>query len=116
MPELPDVEIFRKEADKALHAKITQIDILDSHFVGITKHTFNKDIVGKKIQSTLCRGKYLFLYTENKTLVVLHFGMTGYLKYLPARPGEYHCFSAHRLPYRLSRRLFGQLPDQKRKE
>ena len=84
MPELPDVEIFRKEADKALHAKITQIDILDSHFVGITKHTFNKDIVGKKIQSTLRRGKYLFLYTENKTLVVLHFGMTGYLKYLPA--------------------------------
>lgn len=82
MPELPDVEIFRKEAEKSKNAEITGFEIDDKDFVELTPKKFSSKLKGKKFKDTLRRGKYLFMKVNNDAGVVMHFGMTGYLEYL----------------------------------
>ena len=84
MPELPDVEVYRKEAQKAQNKKINHISVIDKHFVDISKITLGREIAGKKLKEIYRRGKYLFLTTDNHWSIVMHFGMTGRLEYLPA--------------------------------
>jgi len=83
MPELPDVEIFKQEAEKALHKRIDNVEIKDSDFVQATQQEFEKHVIGNELQEVWRKGKYLFLETGNQSTVVLHFGMTGLLKYAP---------------------------------
>ncbi len=94
MPELPDVEIFRRYfLSTSLHKKIRAVDIKSRDML--------KEVSAEKIKSTLERnsfmsalrhGKYLFMETErDEKWLVLHFGMTGFLKYykdLDHRPGH----------------------------
>ncbi len=82
MPELPDVEIYRQEAEKARNMEIESFETEDKKFVGISKNEFNKKLKGEKFKKTIRRGKYLFLSTGKEKAVVMHFGMTGDLKYL----------------------------------
>ncbi len=82
MPELPDVEIYRQEAEKARNTGIESFKIEDRKFVGISKKEFKKKLKGEKFKKTIRRGKYLFLSTGKEKAVVMHFGMTGALKYL----------------------------------
>ena len=82
MPELPDVEIFRKEAEKSTNSGIRSVEIEDSGFVDLTKNDINKKLKDKKFKETIRRGKYLFMPVDKDAAVVMHFGMTGYLKYL----------------------------------
>lgn len=82
MPELPDVEIYRQEAEKAKNSEIESFEIEDKKFVGISKNEFSKKLKGEKFKNTTRRGKYLFLSTGKDKAVVMHFGMTGDLKYL----------------------------------
>jgi NAD-dependent DNA ligase len=52
MPELPDVELFKKEAEKAKEQKIENMDIVDKHFVltgSLEKYTRSE--AKKKIES-----------------------------------------------------------------
>lgn len=115
MPELPDVEIFRQEAEKAAGQVIESVDINDSDFLDTSQARFNKYLSGNKLKDTFRRGKYLFLFTENKHAVVMHFGMTGYLKYAARNkdaPGYAKCSfnleNDHRLYY-VSKRKLGQV-------
>lgn len=82
MPELPDVEIFRKEAEKSKNSEITGFEIDDKEFVELNQNKFNNNLKGKKFKDTLRRGKYLFMNVDDNAGVVMHFGMTGYLEYL----------------------------------
>ena len=82
MPELPDVEIYRQEAEKAKNSGIENFEIEDKKFVGISKNEFSKKLKGEKFKNAIRRGKYLFLSTGKDKAVVMHFGMTGDLKYL----------------------------------
>lgn len=81
MPELPDVEIFRKEAEKSKNSEITGFEINEKDFVELTQNKFNSNLKGKKFKDTLRRGKYLFMKVDDDAGVVMHFGMTGYLEY-----------------------------------
>lgn len=82
MPELPDVEIYRQEAEKAKNSGIENFEIEDKKFIGISKNEFSKKLKGEKFKNATRRGKYLFLSTGKDKAVVMHFGMTGDLKYL----------------------------------
>jgi formamidopyrimidine-DNA glycosylase len=79
MPELPDVEMFARQAEKARGQNITFFRIHNKKFVKDEED--NLSVVGKKIRKIFRKGKYLFLYTAEKTGLAMHFGMTGFLKY-----------------------------------
>jgi formamidopyrimidine-DNA glycosylase len=81
MPELPDVEIFRKEAEKSKNSEITGFEIGDKDFVELTQNKFKSNLKGKRFNDILRRGKYLFLKVDDNAGVVMHFGMTGFLVY-----------------------------------
>lgn len=88
MPELPDVEVYRKEAEKCKNSGIESIKVNDARFVKNSENELNKSFKGKHIKKILRRGKYLFLSAEKGVSVVLHFGMTGDLSYLKANEKE----------------------------
>jgi len=82
MPELPDVEIFRKEAEKNKNSEIIGFEIDDNDFVELSQNEFNSNVKSKHFKNIQRRGKYLFLKMSDDAGIVMHFGMTGYLEYL----------------------------------
>ena len=115
MPELPDVEIFRQEAEKALYSVVEAVSIEDPGFVDATEKSLNKYITGNILKKTVRRGKHLFLVLENNYAVAMHFGMTGNLKFSNKKsetPGYVKCIfdlnNDHRLFY-VSKRKLGRL-------
>lgn len=81
MPELPDVEIFKKEADKAKGAIIESVEAGASKMVNSSQSGMTRFLQDKEVEETFRHGKYLFLSVGNKEALVMHFGMTGELKY-----------------------------------
>jgi formamidopyrimidine-DNA glycosylase len=83
MPELPDVEVFRQYVEStALHQRIDSTGIRDKDMLkGVSAPGLRKDLKGEGIESARRHGKYLFLEMEGGKWLVLHFGMTGSLKY-----------------------------------
>jgi len=77
MPELPDIEIFRREAEKCRDTAFTRLMINDKKFVKVTGKVFNEKLNGKVLKEVVRHGKYLFLKVADDTAVVIHFGMTG---------------------------------------
>ena len=82
MPELPDVEIFRQYLDAtALHKTIETVDIKGKDMVkGISGKKLVQHLGKSRFESSRRHGKYLFAELPDGWLV-LHFGMTGFLKY-----------------------------------
>ncbi|MDG5814827.1 DNA-formamidopyrimidine glycosylase family protein [Chitinispirillales bacterium ANBcel5] len=82
MPELPDVEVFRRIVEKtALKKKITDLQVLNSKILETsTPNDFKKAFLNKSFSSVIRHGKHLFLGTES-IFLHMHFGMTGYVKY-----------------------------------
>lgn len=83
MPELPDVEVFRRYFDKtSLNKEITGINILDKKTLAdVEPAYFKTKLLGNKFKSSLRHGKYLLCLLSEKESVIMHFGMTGYLTY-----------------------------------
>ena len=115
MPELPDVEIFKKEAEKALNKRVDHVKIRDRDFVEASRYKFNKHIEGNDLRKVWRKGKYLFLETGDHYSVVLHFGMTGLLKYAPGKEGPpeytkltFEMGDGHHLHY-ISKRKLGSV-------
>ena len=83
MPELPDVEVFRKYMDSsALHQKIKKVHVLDDSVLRkITPRSFQKSLKNRSFVETSRHGKYMFVKTDDEQWIMLHFGMTGFLKY-----------------------------------
>lgn len=83
MPELPDVEIFRNYFNStSLHKKISNVEIKEKNMLGeISPRSIQMQLKGQQFDSTLRQGKYLFARTDDEKWLVLHFGMTGFLKY-----------------------------------
>jgi formamidopyrimidine-DNA glycosylase len=115
MPELPDVEIFRKEAEKSKNSEITGFEIGDKDFVELTQQKFKSNLKGKKIRETVRRGKYLFLKVDEDAGVMMHFGMTGFLEYKKEneeKPDYTKCSfvlkNGHKLHY-ISKRKLGHV-------
>jgi formamidopyrimidine-DNA glycosylase len=81
MPELPEVEMFKRYGEKHfLNRKIREVQIDDPRIVSVEPEAF-KNLYGEKITALGRRGKYVYGKTTKKDLfLTLHFGMTGYLK------------------------------------
>jgi formamidopyrimidine-DNA glycosylase len=83
MPELPDVEVFRKYFNStSLHQEIREVKVLNRRMLkGISAPKLKSTLGGQSFRSTARHGKYLFAELKNGSWLVLHFGMTGFLKY-----------------------------------
>jgi formamidopyrimidine-DNA glycosylase len=83
MPELPDVEIFKQYFDAtSLHKTIDKVEVLNAKVLqDVTAAKLSRSLKGQTFQSTRRHGKYLLVEVDNGSWLVLHFGMTGYLKY-----------------------------------
>jgi len=78
MPELPEVETYRKYLEEALYdEKIIAIELEREKILKTDYQVFKKRLVGQKFISTKRVGKYLFLELADHSWVLFHFGMTG---------------------------------------
>lgn len=82
MPELPDVAVFgRYFDDNAVDQRIEAVEGDASVLEGITLAQLAEALAGQSFSATCRHGKYLFAPVTNGQWLILHFGMTGYLKY-----------------------------------
>lgn len=82
MPELPDVQIFKKYFDAtSLGKRITAIDACDDRLLkGISTKQLVQRLQGNSFTATRRHGKYLFARLGENGFLVIHFGMTGFLR------------------------------------
>jgi len=83
MPELPDVEAFKRYMDAtSLHKTIEGVEVKSSLILGnASARELQARLTGHKFQSTRRYGKYLFVRVDDGFWFILHFGMSGRLKY-----------------------------------
>lgn len=83
MPELPDVEIFKQYVDAtSLHKTIERVEVRHAKILkGVAPGALRRSLEGRAFQRTRRHGKYLLVQVEGCPWLVLHFGMTGYLRY-----------------------------------
>jgi formamidopyrimidine-DNA glycosylase len=83
MPELPEVESFRRYFERtSLHQKIKEVRLYSPEMIrGISPKKLREELKGHEFVSTSRHGKYLFAQLDTGKDLVLHFGMTGHLKY-----------------------------------
>lgn len=82
MPELPEVQGYKVYIDStSLHKKIVSFECRDNRLLKVPKSQFEELLVGESWESTTRIGKYLFINTSGKKILVMHFGMTGHPKY-----------------------------------
>lgn len=84
MPELPDVAVFREYLDAtALHQRIEEVEVRDDYVLeDVSSRALAERLEGRSLASTTQHGKYLLVEIDGDGgWLVLHFGMTGFLKY-----------------------------------
>lgn len=84
MPELPEVETTRRGiAPQVMDHIVTAIKVRERRLRWPVPETLVKALPGQRIREVRRRGKYLLLETLTGT-VILHLGMSGSLRILPA--------------------------------
>ncbi len=79
MPELPDVEIYRKTIEKkAINHILEDYSIEVKRIMNVSSLN---DLKQKKMISTKRWGKYCFVKFDSNNWMVMHFGMTGNISY-----------------------------------
>jgi len=90
MPELPDVEVLRRYLDAtALHQPIARLQVASPGLLrGTTPQGLGQALHDAAFASSARHGKSLFALLDNGGCLVLHFGMSGALRYFrhAARP------------------------------
>ncbi|WP_350276319.1 DNA-formamidopyrimidine glycosylase family protein [Kribbella sp. HUAS MG21] len=86
MPELPDVEGFRRVlAAHAVGRRIRTVDVLDAGVLrGVTGAGLRRALTGRRFRQPWRHGKYLVVPVAGSragAAVLLHFGMTGSLEW-----------------------------------
>ncbi len=83
MPELPDVELFKRYLDAtSLHQRIDDVDVLDGYVLrDVSAGDLRDALKGRELTHTRRHGKHLFVATDAESWLMLHFGMTGFLRY-----------------------------------
>lgn len=84
MPELPEVETFKRYLDRtSLHQRITAVEVRDGYVLkGVSARELARRIKGRRFENSRRHGKHLFVLAGDKLWLRLHFGMTGSLEYL----------------------------------
>lgn len=90
MPELPDVEVFRRRlARRALHRRITDVDARDAQVLdGVSRPGLRDALRGRHLDSTRRHGKHLLVALQEGGWLTLHFGMTAYAEVAGAGDDE----------------------------
>ena len=115
MPELPEVETFKRYLDKtSLKKLINKVQILDERILDTEEDNLKKLLKGKRFESSTRHGKYLLVYLKPGYLI-LHFGMSGDLKYYDSEEEPpkfskvmFHFNNSFNLAY-ISIRMFGKV-------
>ena len=83
MPELPEVETFKRYFDAtSLHQRIADVDVLSAYLLkSVSARELGRRLKGRRFESTRRHGKHLFARTDGNIWLRLHFGMTGSLRY-----------------------------------
>ncbi len=83
MPELPDIECLRQYLhETSLHRDIACLRVFDPFLVkGLPVEEFEQYLKGRNMTDTARYGKYLFVNMDGQQWIVMHFGMTGGLRY-----------------------------------
>ncbi len=117
MPELPDVEIFKRYLDAtSLHQRIDDVDVRNAYILKETSaRELARGLKGRRFESSRRHGKHLFVRADGKLWLRLHFGMTGSLQYFkndeqaPRHARVVFVFAnSHRLAFD-DQRQFGQI-------
>ena len=84
MPELPEVEIFKRYFDRtSLHQRIINVEVRDAYVLKrVSARALTRRLKGRRFENSHRHGKHLFVRAGDKLWVRLHFGMTGSLEYL----------------------------------
>lgn len=78
MPELPEVETYRRFLDDLLlHQTIVQVEVLDAHVLAVPQAALRQALTGTTVTGTRRLGKNCFLELSTGQVLALHFGMTG---------------------------------------
>ncbi|HVV10350.1 Fpg/Nei family DNA glycosylase [Amycolatopsis sp.] len=116
MPELPDVEGFRRVfAEHAVNRKVTGVDVRDSGVLrGVTGRRLRETLTGQRFSEPRRHGKWLLVPVRGRdATMVLHFGMTGSLHWSDEDPHPHphdrviFAFRDGELRYRDQRKLQG---------
>ncbi|MDE2197224.1 MAG: bifunctional DNA-formamidopyrimidine glycosylase/DNA-(apurinic or apyrimidinic site) lyase [Gammaproteobacteria bacterium] len=84
MPELPEVETARRGIEPHLLSRtVSALVVRDKRLRWPVPRTLIETLPGQRIDSLTRRGKYLLLHTAAGT-AILHLGMSGSLRVLPA--------------------------------
>jgi formamidopyrimidine-DNA glycosylase len=83
MPELPDVEIYKRYLEEtSLHQPVARVHIgARSLLQGISPQALARRLHHRPLERTHRHGKYLFAEVDHEGWLMLHFGMTGRLRY-----------------------------------
>ena len=83
MPELPEVEIFKRYLDAtSLHQRIDGVDVRKAYVLkDVTTQQLARGLKGRRFESSRRHGKHLFVRADGELWLRLHFGMTGSLHY-----------------------------------
>ncbi|NUP30487.1 MAG: Fpg/Nei family DNA glycosylase, partial [Streptomycetaceae bacterium] len=81
MPELPDVEGFRRTLESCARGRlIEKVEVADSGVLrGVSARRLTREVEGRRLVAVGRRGKWLIARVEGGSAVLLHFGMTGRL-------------------------------------
>ena len=81
VPELPEVEYYRRLAERALHRVVAGVDAPDDWFLkgGLIGRELEDVLRGRQLTAARRVGKLLLLDTDSGPVVGLRFGMTGRL-------------------------------------
>ncbi|WP_310395499.1 DNA-formamidopyrimidine glycosylase [Hymenobacter sp.] len=78
MPELPEVETYRRFIDElAVGQTIAAVQVNDAHVLATPEDQLRAGLLGRTITGTSRLGKNCFLELDHGPVLVLHFGMTG---------------------------------------
>src|SRR5437667_12800349 len=83
MPELPDVESFKRYLDAtSLHQRITAVDVRSAYVLkGVSARELGRGLKGHCFDSSRRHGKHLRVRANGDLWLRLHFDMTGSLLY-----------------------------------
>jgi formamidopyrimidine-DNA glycosylase len=117
MPELPDVETFKRYLDStSLHQRISGVDVRSAYVLkGVSARELQRRLKGRCFESSRRHGKHLFVRANENLWLRLHFGMTGSLHYFEDREQApryarvlFAFANAHRLAFK-DQRKFGEI-------
>ena len=81
MPELPELEVFKRYVDStSLHQDIEIVEVKNGKILGdVSASGLKRGLEGRNFESTRRHGKHLFVELDKGPWLLLHFGKEGQL-------------------------------------